>query len=38
MKDVKYKDRFSDINKQENAATVFKKIMDIYEKLNDDPS
>ena len=38
IQSAKYQDVFNSIDKQKNAVTVFKKIMDIFEKLKDDPS
>ena len=38
IQSVKYQDVFNHIDKQKNAVTVFKNIMDIFEKLQDDPN
>ena len=38
IQSVKYQDVFSNIEKQKNAVFVFKKIMDIFEKLKDNPN
>ena len=38
IQSVKYKDVFNNLDKQKNAVTVFKNIMDIFEKLKDDPN
>ena len=38
IQSVKYKDVFNNLDKQKNAVTVFKNIMDIFEKLQDDPN
>ena len=38
IQSVKYQDVFNNLDKQKNAVTVFKNIMDIFEKLQDDPN
>ena len=38
IQSVKYQDVFNHIDKQKNAVTVFKNIMDIFEKLKDNPN
>ena len=36
IQSVKFQDVFSNIAKQKNAVSVFKKIMDVFEKMKDD--